>query len=123
MFKEKALVLRAGEICEFEVPGRLLLLKYVSSQESGRLKVTTDGDEIVFDTLHEKVASGDYTFLIRSLFLYNHDWTCVEPGRQRRIVLQVLRREDPGEVTLPQRDMVAPTADKPAVYPFVALCV
>lgn len=86
----KAVALRLDESWkEITVPGSLMQLNYVSTQNSARIVIDEDGEEpVAFDTLHRRADNGEFSFLIRCLLF---SWKKPPSGdvRSRRVRMRV----------------------------------
>lgn len=86
----KAVALRLDESWkEISVPGSLMQLNYISTQNSARIVIAEDGEEpVAFDTLHRRADNGEFAFLIRCLLF---SWKKPPPGdgQRRRVRMRV----------------------------------
>jgi hypothetical protein len=86
----KAVALRLDESWkEITVPGSLMQLNYISTQNSARIVIDEDGEEpVAFDTLHRRADNGEFAFLIRCL-LFSWKKPPSGDGRSRRVRMRV----------------------------------
>jgi hypothetical protein len=79
---------------EITLPGELVQLNYISTKNSARILVAEEGQEpIAFDTLHKRVDSGEFRFLVRGLLF---SWKNPPDGNSppRKVALRAVADTD-----------------------------
>lgn len=105
------------------MPSSLILIVFVSAPDSGVLSVR-EGTErvIVFPTLHSRVLTGEFAFLIKSSVFARSDWRDFDKHScPREVELRVLNAAEFESVSarkLKDHNMIPPPAhnEKPSVY-------
>lgn len=75
---------------EITIPGELVQLNYISAKNSARILVAEEGEApIAFDTLHKRVDSGEFGFLVRGLLF---SWKNPPDGRSppRKVAMRAV---------------------------------
>jgi hypothetical protein len=92
----KAVALKLEESWkEITVPGSLMQLNYISTQNSARIVIAEEGEQpVAFDTLHRRADNGEFAFLIRCL-LFSWKNPPAGDGQPRKVKMRVCADPEP----------------------------
>lgn len=91
-----ALELLVGEELDFEVDGLPCGLSFVSAPDCGSILVEVDGAKSILYTMHKRVQTGEFSFLLRYAHFYwlDPDSLAQLRGRRSRVKIRVLQNDD-----------------------------
>jgi len=87
-FSLDTLVLRPGQNLELALGGDLVSLSYVTTANGCALSLIEDDRETMIDTVHERVANGEFAFIVRGFPMVRKRWTAGKESA--KVVLRAL---------------------------------
>lgn len=91
-FSLDTLILRPGHDLELTLGGDLVSLSYITTANGCALSLIEDDRETMIDTVHERVANGEFEFIVRGFPMVRKSWTA---GKESvKVVLKALTLEE-----------------------------